>query len=423
MFFRFVLFALCISVVGCAERFAAEHFRDAQKEVGNVRAEMGAKWTGKEVRDLTWKESLRLLNLKNLELRRSRYTLKELLGEREHFMWRQVDPRLIAYVNFNAVLGDLSSLSSDGLGASLLGSVNVPDPVGVYGRRYALELQYYQALLAHSKLERDLKIALYDLFLSQKDLDDWRDVLVDERGGDYKKVLGGVVSRLKKEARKLKMQEDLRVRLNKILDSPGENWKLRSETLPKISYASRMSRLDFSKGYARLAVYQMAGQLEVANARLWQVKFTQVPRVNSGVSLPQFYNVNNEQDFQFQDVGLFMSLNRSIEFTGRRKRDRLRAAEEVDYVKHTVKSRVEQEMVRFNQSKRDYLMLLREFRGLKLQRDFLRRNPPEAGGKVMISYLGELRAVKFQMRQNQRMRERMDLRFWVWDDEYWGLPF
>jgi len=422
MFFKSLLLTLCILSTGCVERLVFENFQKSRGDVRDVRGELAESWRSENVKELSWKEALELLDSRNLELQRIRYDLKELRGERKYFVWRQLDPRLIAYVNFNSVLGELSSLSSDGFGASLLGSVNVPDPIGLYGRRYALELQYYQNLLRLEETKRNLRASLYDLFLIQKDLEDFD----QEKGtdsADYKHIVRSVLSDLRREERKKQMQENLRVRINTFFDSPGGKWHLKSETLPNISYAKRMSRLDYSKGYGKLAVYQMAGQLEVANAQLWQVKYAQVPRLSSGVSLPQFYSNTGNQDFRFEDVGLFMSLNRSIEFTGRRKRNRERARRQVEYIRHTMKSRIEQEMVRFNQSKRLYKGLVKEGEMLERNLQFLKKNPPTSGVESMVKYLKELDSLKSRIKENERRQQRMDLRFWVWDDEYWGLPF
>ena len=423
MIYRQFCFALCILFMGCAERAAYKNVRISLAEVEGLQGDLRGTWKDGKVQSLSWKRALVLLDEKNLRLKRSRFRVQELLGERKHFVWRQLNPRLIAYANFNAVLGDLAALSSNGFGASLLGSVNVPDPVGYYGRRYALELQYYQALLNQEKLERDLKASLYDLFLTQDELDDLSDKAVLHQGVDYKQWLSEEVRAIHSEARILNRQENLRLSINKLLDSPGANYQLKRASLPHISYASRISRLDSAKGYGRLAVFQMAGQLEMANARLWQVKFAKLPRVSSGVSLPSLYQEDSNQDFQFEDVGLFTSLNRSIEFTGRRKRDEKRAKQQIEYIRHTMKSRMEQEMVRFEQSKRVYRLLLKEARGLAEQQKFLRKHPPEFGVKTMIAHVKALEDVAQRIDQNQKRVHRMDLRFWVWDDKHWGLPF
>ncbi len=423
MFFRCCFISLCILVIGCAERSAYENVRVSLAGVDEQRVELYGAWGNKKQHSLTWREALVLVDDRNLSLKRSRFRLKELLGEREHFVWRQLNPRLIAYANFNAVLGDLSALSSNGFGASLLGSVNVPDPMGFYARRYALELQYYQALLDQAQLDRTVKASLYDLFLVQRDLDGSSKEEVVYHQADYKKLFGSEIRRIKSEARLLNRRENLRLKINKLLDSPGANYVLKHTSVPRISYASRMSRLDSAKGYGRLAIYQMAGQLEVANARLWQVKYAQLPRVSTGVSLPQLYNKGGGEDFQFEDVGLFTSLSRSIEFTGRRKRQKKKVEQQVEYIRHTMKSRIEQEMVRFDQSKRAYRLLLNEAGALKREREFLRANPPEMGVKVMLAHVQALEAVNQRIRYNRMRVQRMDLRFWVWDDRYWGLPF
>ncbi len=414
---------LCVLFSGCVERLVIENLQKARGGVRAAQGEVADFWSSKKAKALTWNDALKIVDSRNLELRRLRYELRELQGERKHFTWRQLDPRLIAYVNFNTVLRDLSSLSSKGVGASLLGSVSLPDPIGFYGRRYALELRYYQNLLRLEEVKRNSSAVLYDLFLKQKDLDQLEHPVELSGSAAYKDVVRGALAELRQKEQKERMREDLRVRINKLFDSPGGKWYLKYESLPDISYAKRMSRLDYSKGYGKLAVYQMAGQLEVANAQLWQVKYAQVPRLSSGLFLPQLYSNRGNHEFRFEDIGLFTSLSRSIEFTGRRKRNRERAQRQVEYIRHTMKSRLEREMVRFKQSKRVYKRLVKEGELLERKLQFLRKNPPASGVDAMVNYVGELHTVMSRIRQNKSRQQRMDLRFWVWDDAYWGLPF
>lgn len=423
MLSRLFFLTLCVSLLGCAERSAYENVRISLADVDGQQGELGEAWKNKKQDSLTWRKAIVLLEARNLSLKNSRFRLEELRGERKHFVWRQLNPRLIAYANFNAVLGDLSALSSNGFGASLLGSVNVPDPVGFYARRYALELQYYQALVDQAKLDRDLKASLYDMFLEQGELDELsrREVAYD--GEDYKKLLSREIGGVQSGIRLLHRSENLRLRVNRLLDSPGANYALKNKTLPSVSYASKISSLNLSKGFGRLAIFQMAGQLEMANARLWQVKYSQLPRVSSGASLPPLYSESGSQDFQFEDVALYTSLSRTIEFTGKRKRDKKRIEQQVEYLRHTMKSRLEQEMVRFDQSKANYRLLLDQMKALDYERKFLRNHPPEMGVKSMLDHVQAIDDVERRLLQNQKRVQRMDLRFWVWDDKYWGLPF
>jgi len=422
---KIILLFIAVILVGCVENAFKKNLAGALDDVEATQKEVvDSAWASVPSQELAWSRAVEILNSQNLELRRSRERRKRLLGEREHFVWRQLNPRVIAYVNLNAILGDLSALSSQGVGASLLGSVNVPDPLGYYARRYALELQYYQMLLDEEMLRRKLQASLYAFFLKQNELRlEKQDVRSQEGEFDLKNWATQKQGEIRRSASYRKRREGVRVKINTLLNTPLKNWQLKVETLPSISYAKKLKCLDLSKGFARIAVYQLAFQVEMVNARLWQVKFTQAPQLSAGVGLPRLYDMNNAQDFSFENVGLFTSLNYSLEFTGRRKRNVERAKVDIDYMHQTLKQRLEREFVTFEQRKLGYKDLLLAAKMLREQLAWMSEHPPESGSKALLAHVNQLKSLKKRERQTVMRLRQIELRFWVWDDEYWGLPF
>lgn len=421
----FLLLSL-IGTTGCVEKRLEKRIFDATRSVFGEQVTLTKSW-GKHGRKLEWQAACKLLEQHNQRLKQARLSHSQIERERNRFVIDQLSPRLAAVANLSSALGDLAKLRDDGYGIRLYGTFSVPNPLTAYARRYSLELQYYQSALALHELERRLRVTLYGQFLMHRYA--LESIPVREfplrQDASWRGLLDGEFQQSKAKLAELDRQRQLRVSLNQLLNTPGENWIPEATTLPDISYEAKLGALDPDRGYGLLAMKQAAGQVEAALANLWRVKMEKLPSFSSGVSIPTLYDSVTDQDgLSGQELRLFGSLNESFDFTGSGKMSTERAEERARFVQESLRARMEQEIHSLERAKRNYEALVAERDALERSLRWIRRNPPPgSNSKVLLGRLEEERGLVDRLRRNEQQRRQLDLEFWIWDETCWKSPF
>jgi hypothetical protein len=392
MIFRILITLAAFFAASCVSSRLNQRLGDAMGDINQARGELHTQQHA-TVEPLTWKQAGKLLEERNLTLIRSNARIQELEKERKSYLWRQFAPRLSAAANLSSGLSALSSLSSSDAGVNLLSSVSIPSPIGLYAQRYALELNYYQTKLDHALVYRRLYASLYGNFLQQQILE--QGLHQSNLETNNKSTIFSLVQEsYRKDIISIQNQarlSRLRIGLNQLLDTPGKNWHAEYQTLPNISYAKRLDKLDPKYGFGKIALQQAAGQTEAALASFLQVKLDILPSLSTSVAMPSLYSSQNDSNnVDLGDSNLFLGLNKSVEFTGQRARSVERAKEYVYFAQRTIRHRLESEMVNLNQLRQQYRLLLKEQERQAQHLQWLKNNPP-SGASQLLEHVENLR--------------------------------
>lgn len=411
---------------GCVESRFGQRVADAQRKVHQERDALEESAQKKGQR-LDWKTACKLLDTGNPTLRQARNTHAQIERDRKRFAIDQFSPRIAALANLSSALGNLSELKEDNYGIRLYGTFIIPNPLASYARRYSLELQYYQSSLSVHELERRLQANLYGRFLMYAHATDTTSTLDPQTAtnASWFGLLEKEIAETRSSVNERDKLRNLRIAINQLLNTPGENWIPDAGTLPDISYEGKLARLDPKRGYGLLAVKQAAGQIEASLANLWRVKMDKLPSFSTGISIPTLYDSRFDEDgFDVQETRLFGSLNKSYDFTGRRRESATRAEERARYVQENLRARLEREIYQLDRAKEDYKLLVRERDAMQKSLSWMRRNPPPgSSSEVLMKRLRDELSMRSRLRRNELQRKQMDLEFWIWDESYWTSPF
>jgi hypothetical protein len=417
-------FLLC----GCVQKKVSERLEAASQKLLSDQVQY-AENRGRPEHILDWNTALRLLEQRNPQLKRGKVRLQDIEKERKNFALRELSPRISAVANLSSALGEIANLSSDSLGIRLLGGIQIPDPLSLYGRRYALELEYYLTKLQYEELVRRTYADLYETFLTQETVDY---ELSTDPEPEVAPTASNLASALRRrlsegtdrsEIETARRNGVLQRRINTLLNSPGQNYRLDYETLPELNYPQRFQRLKFRNGFGLLALKQSAGEIESSRAQLQQTRLDRYPSLNVSASLPTLYDSNADSAPEFEDIRLFSGANDSFEFTGREARSLRSAEQRAQFVRDRIQLGLEREASNLKQLKLRYRNYLKEEKLLKRQLAYYKNNPPLGSAELLrnrIDEVGRLRARLFRLRN---YRHRLEMEFWVWDEQYWDSPF
>lgn len=411
---------------GCVESRFGQRVADAERKVYLERDALEES-AQKKGRRLDWKTACKLLDAGNPTLRQARNTHAQIERDRKRFAIDQFSPRIAALANLSSALGSLSELKDDNYGIRLYGTFIIPNPLASYARRYSLELQYYQSALSAHEMERRLQANLYGRFLMYAHATETTSTLEPQTAtnASWFGLLEKEIAETRSSVNERDKLRNLRIVLNQLLNTPGENWIPDAGTLPDISYEGKLARLDPKRGYGLLAVKQAAGQIEASLANLWRVKMDKLPSFSIGISIPTLYDSRLDEDgFNVQETRLFGSLNKSYDFTGSRRESATRAEERARYVQENLRLRLEREIYQLDRAKENYKLLVRERDAMQKSLRWMRRNPPPgSSSEVLMKRLRDELSMRSRLGRNELQRKQMDLEFWIWDESYWTSPF
>lgn len=422
-----LLLVLIVPVLlnGCVKSRLTRKLDESLHEIEKLQESATASVTDSAEQAITWDQAVKLMTENNLGYQQARNRLDDLEEDRRQFYWQQLSPRLLGIASLSSALGDISNLSDNAAGVRLFGSIAIPEPVGLYARRYSLELQYYQASLDLELLKRRLHASLYGSFLTQRTLNLEEEsrkqvqapITLDEL------LAGNQNTSDSAQALAQQQKRSLQLNLNNLLQTPGQVWMPLPATMPQRSYRDRLAQVTVENGYGRLALKQAAGQLESSLALLWQLKHSRLPILSSGVALPTLYDTTAENSPEFGDIRLFGSMNQSFDLTRRDARSARNAERRVELLKNQLGQRLEREAFNLLRAKNRYQDLIKQEETLHRQLSRLRKNPPPAQPKLILDYFSELSRIRAQLHNNHLTQGQFDMEFWIWDEHYWDSPF
>lgn len=367
---------------------------------------------------IRWPEAYRMMCKNNLALRQSATQLRDI--QRQHKqIWLELVPNVNMFANLNSSITELANLQVDRISSSIVAGLNIPNPFQLYARLYSNALQLENAIISHEIDKRRAYIELYTLFLEQNQIsvDMNYDYLVNEVHtkdpfNDFQN---------KESARKnTKLQTDYqRLRVNQILNTPGENWKLEGG-LPEFSYQGKISSLKFRDRFGLLGRKLQILQIEAAQMSVRQIKFQRWPNFNFGASVPSLYNSSRTIPFNGDNILFYSGVFKTFDLSDPLQRENLRDADErLKFTLEQQKIQNENEIANLERTKASYIELSRQILVLRESLDLIKL-------KKASVYKSSLKNIKEYYDTTRRLNDAMDqikqieLQLLLWDEDFWN---
>ncbi|MFZ9936070.1 MAG: TolC family protein [Luteolibacter sp.] len=388
-----------------------EDFRELLDDIGKTR----------ETR-ISWDDAYRRMMEHNPSLRQS-FNQLEQSRRLKRDQWLSLAPNLAAFVNLGDSISALTNINGDSLDARIVANLNIPNPFEFHARLYAAALQRQNAEWSHELDKRRAFVELHSAFTDQQLLAERQ----REAEGRLESLAPGQAADLPREIATIKkeslsirrMRSIQQLRINQLLNTPGENWNLTGEP-PPIGYSQRIGDLRIGENFGKLALNLQAIQIEGAILQRQRVKFQQWPAVTFGLSAPPLYSSEERApDFSGDNLYFFSGASRSFNFSDPVGRQSLRdATERLEFTRSQLRLRIESEANRLLEARNSYLELLEAERKL---RQMLKRIESSTSTEaiLLLADLEERAQVMESLTDTTRRIRQLDLQLLLWDETYW----
>jgi outer membrane protein TolC len=335
----------------------------------------------------------------------------------EREQWKEWLPRPSLYVNLQNSLNDLGDLSGDKLSGALFAPLTIPNPYTQQARAYQNALQTVQARDSVELGRRRLIIQLHRLFF------EWEDMVsteATEQHDDPERMVEAFLRRREAVAADAERRNMLHLQLSNILGMPGVNVVPVPSSAPRIDYSRRIDRLQPGVNHGRLASRLGAYEIQGALLRSRGLKLARWPSVSVNASTPSIYDSRRsggEWLDSTENIFLFGSVTQSFDLTGRQAFDIRNAEENVDFVRQSLRQRIDADARQWQRLKTRYADLNQKQRLINARLEAIRRRGASASGagedlEAARNLIREARAIG-------RAKRQLDMEIWLWDDDAW----
>lgn len=422
-YFRSSLLLLVVFLAaGCVKTKVSKALAEGEVEQTQLITKLERDLETKPIRSISWTDAKELMMRQNSGIQTSREALHEARRGKKD-LWLSLVPRVGLFAGLSQQLGSFASFGSDDLQAQVRAGFNIPSPVAFYGRLYAAELSAVTAEWSHEADKRQAVAQLYRAFQSGLEEARLSRELVEDRAQLNAAPLAEVARLARSISDRERALKSRRLRnrldLNRLLGTPGGNWKLRGG-LPSISYQSRFAEMQLGRNFGQLGLKQDVARIEAAQLAVLNVKVRRWPNVTFGVGAPALYTRNGGSNgFDADDVVLFSGANRSFSLVDPLNKEGVRKAElRFQRTRAEMQRQLEQELVRIANLRSDYRALIQEERVLSRQESLLQRSQ-STNPDVLIGQLEQMSQLRETRRLLRARKLSLDLQFWIWDDSRW----
>ncbi|WP_346188549.1 TolC family protein [Rubritalea halochordaticola] len=385
--------------------------------------DLGSKVFSAEQTPISWEKANQLILKRNLQYLSSLKSIESAERNRKN-QWLSVLPDLYLFTSIGKSIDELSDFSKDDLETRIVSRINIPNPYTYYAQAYALGLNELQTRNSHELTRRQLQVTLYSLYLQSQRIEDMAkqaDKLESELDRANLESLRAEHEKIKElRSRHLIARESLRLKLNKLFETPGQHWKLTGSP-PKISYSKKLDSLDLRQGYGALGLKMQAIEIEYSIISLWNANLERLPKPNFNLSTPTLYSSESENNFSFnaEDFQLFTSLSKSIQIEDPLDKQRMRNAEFRSMVTRAqLRGRMESDASQIKVNKYRYRQLLN--RRKQALADIQRiQNANISSSTSLLTAMKATTSLKDSIEAIDNQLLQLDLQFWIWDEKYW----
>lgn len=375
-------------------------------------------------KSIIWAQAVKRVESSNLHYRTS---LEEIVQAKRSIKktWWSLAPDIFTFASITKNISDISDISTSDISFSVAGNLNIPNPFIFYAQLYGNHLNILRAEWQHELTRRNLHSQLYRAYISSESITASKLALFKKKHLintlPPDKIASEFASIREGEHTISLQQEFLRLQLNRLFNSPGENWRL-TDTPPNISYSKKLKKLDLRNGFGKLGLMLQTIQIEVAELSLWQVNFNRFPQFNIGVSTPPLLTNDSSGTTTFdpERINLFSGASRNFDLSDPLSLEIIRDSQIRS--KHTREQLIlttESEISHLQQLKQQYRNLLQQESNLMKLRRQQSKSKLSTDPTLLLKQLKSQGEMKEQLQKNKQAQQTIDLQFWLWDENYW----
>jgi len=357
------------------------------------------------IRNLEWTDAVRLLEERNLKLRRGR---NELTNAQENV--RQVFKDLLPTLNLRSGLSEsireLPKTGIDDVTFSVDSFLNIPGIVNMSTRLFSARLSLIRAQTVYELSVREQVLELYKMILDAQDRRDLGAQLEGEKAfadavQRAEPVSGDALAR-DINGRLLTFQKDEEVQQGRISDLLGgrdSRWNLLTNGMPSFAYEADPLPLSDTNRIAQLQMRLVAVELAGQWAREVGIKLQYWPEVNFFVTGPPLYQRANGQtrSWRPEDIVLRGDFYWRLDTRG--------------YVSRQLRQARREQQLQLAQIQQDSLALINKLIA-----------PLPADFTGILASLDLYRNLRDQERKLRRDLAELNAVMWFVDEAKWGNP-
>lgn len=269
---------LCLLAAGCS---VSQRIDKAGEEVVKVYDSL-PDWEELPVKRITWNQAVDMAMEKNIELRRSRNSIKQ--SEREvRSVYTDLIPGFNLYATMTEAVRDISySPNSENMTYNINVLFNLPSISQLPYRVYSAQAQLFGIKKTYELKQREITAKIYQ-HVRNEELDHQLHEL--DRAAQTKEERESTAQIKEEEWRSGRI--DAWSKLAALLGSQEARWEIIPETLPKLDQAR------YEREYVHLdplVVTQYAMQLEAARMRKYQILMNYLPQINLNLYSPSLFS-------------------------------------------------------------------------------------------------------------------------------------
>lgn len=410
----FVCLILFPQYSGCITQELDENLMERRADVNREISELREKQQVGGSEAITWDQALKILNERNLNLQQSRIRIESLRKARDD-QWKNWIPRVGVYANLLSSIAELGSLSNGDLNASVVAPLNIPNPATERAQAFANSLSYLEGVDSLEVNNRREVSSLYRLFSRYETL------LANEAERSKKHIgaesVNTALSNIETQVSHRESISSIQENLASLLNLPGENPTPVPGTKPNLDYEHRINKLVPGKNYGLLAVRLYAYQIEGAILREKGVEMSQWPSTWFSGTTPALYDSNQEGSGSYDSdrISLFAGISRTYDITGREADTIKNAKDNTEFVKKSLRLRMDREVRDWNRLRQRYDQLVMK---RQIAKERLQNIQQQDRGSAMTD-LNTLRSARSLLNGIESSMEQLELEIWLWDDEKW----
>ncbi len=380
--------------------------------------------------DLAWDQALERMLHDNLELKRSKESIRLAKEQTKQVYWDLV-PIVSLRANLSQAFENLGNLDGEDLRLSVFSTLNLPGVVGLYSRRYSAILGDLKAGLDHQLKTRQLVIRLRELFL------EYEDFRLRRESQKKTELLGLGEQRtplelinatpeslmIEQQAFEVKVREDqLRQKASLLLGSFDRKWNLVAKDLPELNYANDPVDLNDTKNFGLLLRKKQAMELEVARLSKVVAKLSFFPEINFGVYNPPLYT-SWPDDYRFSADRMIFNASSSVRLdTNLAKiRNLRRVSNQIKLQDQAMREEINRQIVESSLAQRELELVEKE---LSLSELRIEASDSFGGGENLneLRQFLEKRYLLVQRASQLRLQKaRLEGAFWLLDERKWPI--
>ena len=386
---------------------------------------------GKEVQNLGWSDAVDRLLSDNLELKRSRESIRLAKEQTKQIYWDLV-PVVSLRTSLSKALENLGEVDGEDVRFGVFSTLNIPGVISLYSRRYAALLGEIKSALDFELKQRQLIIRLYDLFLA------YEDFRLRVESQKKTQMLASIESKspienlqvspegllIEQQLFEEQMKEDqLRQEAGVLLGSFEKKWNLVSEDLPRFNYLSDLPDFNDTKNFGVLLRKKQAMELEAARLSKVVAKLSFFPDLNFGVYTPPLY-ANWVDNYRFSSDRMIFNASSSVTLdTNFRKLKNLKRIEkQLEFQNLAIKEEINNQIVGAIRAKRELELVEKELALTLLRLEVTDFFTLGSDLKELREFL-EKRYLLIQRASGLRMRKaKIEGGFWLLDERRWRNP-